>query len=69
MPHPDAQLYFLKTSVQLINEHCCFQDDDLAFQLMSMVESFQAIETILAPQYEIVNRDSSYEKLKKNRVK
>lgn len=69
VPHPDAQLYFLKTSVQLINEHCCFQDDDLAFQLMSMVESFKSIETILAPQCEIGDRDSSYEKLKKNRLK
>ena len=55
--------------MQLINEHCCFQDDDLAFQLMSMVESFKSIDTILSSQYEIKDKDSSYDQLRKNRLK
>lgn len=38
---PQSQVYFIRNSLALINEHCTYQDEELALCLMDVVDNFK----------------------------
>ena len=53
-----TQIYFIRNSIGLINEHLTFQDEELALSLITIIDKFKNIENEYLATYSQVDLEN-----------